>query len=782
MADQRSKESLFTRDGRWSRKSLFTRDDGRWLVDAIRRACLVGLLGEGVRRGWGVLEMQANNSKKLGNIKMAPKMARKRKLTFSANVDMVSGEPRRWYIDIYNVQGNKLPRPHVLICNLEDCMVSNKEDTMFSRGWNIEANDAANFTCEVLQLAMSEIQQWKPPKAGGKSELTPKKPRKRVSTGLDTIEAEAGPSNLGLPNSKRLVKMAKKAKDSPLGGISQYVDFFPLILYREFEIPTAKCFLAPEHIICRSMSEDKLEIILGWFTSKANNPASCAYLMPIDWVQEHKAIPKKKDQVKVEDIQNYDYWIIDGQHSISCAKMLVTTNDLDEGLVHLNDVYRYQKARIIVDAPTQKQSHMVACPDDILETWCAIIDDVEKGVGEKRKTDMPEYVMQTNMLEYIMQTKQDKVIQEALALEFNAANPSKKFQDWEETTTFYGMSENIYGMLQKKCDAWVKSKLQVGKSNLEFPSDVQMYIQWIVNISVAKDITKDLPWHIPVVSLAMEGELFLARLFPNPMPIGLCILDNTEGSAREMQWSTERFSHFLSGILTITGGTKNPQCVLLAFVRIFDLMRLKDALRSVSGSHKMFFGAIHFMRDAPCRGAIPLFSVLIYLSKGERFDGYGSFSSAEGPILDESRLDIEYEIVRPMDPRAYLREKKTMLINRCINLYCTKGLMVIDAYSNGFVSWCALKERREVMGLVESIKEREELHSELLSFATSNRQVKEWANIVEDLQRAVQDQQQAIESSTSETQLVLENKTPPSKPFDPRGLITKYLQKERTSI
>ncbi|MCO5592415.1 hypothetical protein L7F22_046418 [Adiantum nelumboides] len=398
---------------------------------------------------------------------------------------------------------------------------------------------------------------------------------------------------------------------------------------------------------------------------------------------------------------------------------------------------------------------------------------LSKGAGEKSKTDIPENVMQT---------KQDKVIQEALALEFSAANPSKKFQDWEEIATLYGMSENFYGMLQKKCDAWVKSKLQVGKSNLEFPLDVQMYIKWIVNISVAKDITKDLPWHIPMVSLAMEGELFLARLFPNSMPIGLCILDNTEGSAQEMQWSTERFSHLLSGILTITRGTRNPQCVLLAFVRISDLMRLKDALQSVSGWHKMFFGAIHFMRDAPCPGAIQLFSVLIYLSKGERFDGYGSISSSEGPILDESLLDIEYKIVRPMDPRAYLREKKTMLINKCINLYCTEGLMVIDAYSNGFVSWCALKERREVMGLVESIKEREELHSELISFTTLDRQVKEWANIVEDLQTTAQEQQQAIESSISETQLVLENKTPPSKPFDPRDDESKNMDEDQRKI
>ena len=95
-----------------------------------------------------------------------------------------------------------------------------------------------------------------------------------------------------------------------------------------------------------------MTIILEWFTSKANNPSSCAYLMPIDWVQNDKAIPKKKDEVKVEDIQNYDYWIIDGQHSISCAKILVT-NDLDDDLVHLKDVYRYRKARIIIDAPPQ---------------------------------------------------------------------------------------------------------------------------------------------------------------------------------------------------------------------------------------------------------------------------------------------------------------------------------------------------------------------------------------------------------------------------------------------
>ena len=147
----------------------------------------------------------------------------------------------------------------------------------------------------------------------------------------------------------------------------------------------------------------------------------------------------------------------------------------------------------------------------------------------------------------------------------------------------------------------------------------------------------------------------------------------------------------------------------------------------------MFYGAIQFTRDAPCRGVIHLFSVLIYISKEQRFEGYYDLNSLEGSVLDESLLGIEYSDVRPTDPKAYLREKKTTLINKCINLYCSEGLMVIDAYNNGFVSRCALKERREVMCLVEDIKDLEKLHAELHSFAISNKQIREWAKIAEDV-------------------------------------------------
>ena len=126
----------------------------------------------------------------------------------------------------------------------------------------------------------------------------------------------------------------------------------------------------------------------------------------------------------------------------------------------------------------QKQSHMVACPDDLFKNWCTIIEAVENGKLEGKKPNPTHFRClcglefdevrsiqdklkegkillsksageqdKIDMAEYIMQTKQDKVLQEALALEFSDANPSKKFQDWQEIATFYGMSKNIFGML-----------------------------------------------------------------------------------------------------------------------------------------------------------------------------------------------------------------------------------------------------------------------------------------------------------------------------------------------
>lgn len=461
----------------------------------------------------------------------------------------------------------------------------------------------------------------------------------------------------------------------------------------------------------------------------------------------------------------------------------------------------------------QKQSHMVACPDDIFENWSAIIEDAEKGKLEGKKPNPSNFrclcglefeevrsiqqkikdgtlliskgsadIDKLDMAEYILRRKQDNIIQDELVLEFSEANPSKELKTWEDISTFYNITKRVYRMIRKKCATWVRSKLQVGKANLEFPSDVREYIQWIVGVSKMEDIAKDLPWQIQMVSLDMEGELFLARLFSNPMPIGLCVLDSTEGSARDMQWSVERFSQLLRGILTIIGGTGSSQCVFLAFLKVADVVRLQDALQSLSCWHKMFMGAIHFVGDAPCAGAIQLFSVIVYLSKGDTFNGYSDFTSSGGPILDGAILDDKYEVVKDQDPKDYLCTKKAILTKMCINLYCMQDLMVIDVFSNGFVSKSALREKREVICLVENIKEREDLHLELISFAKEDEDIRKWANIAKDPDPAMEEPQAIVdEDPKSAAEAQASSSQSPVKRLNTQGLISKYLAKERKS-
>jgi len=55
------------------------------------------------------------------------------------------------------------------------------------------------------------------------------------------------------------------------------------------------------------------------------------------------------------------------------------------------------------------------------------------------------------------------------------------------------------------------------------------------------------------VSLPIKGSFYLEHHFKNPIPIGLCVLDNTKALERNMQWGVEKFQDLLKGILAIAG-------------------------------------------------------------------------------------------------------------------------------------------------------------------------------------------------------------------------------------
>ena len=64
------------------------------------------------------------------------------------------------------------------------------------------------------------------------------------------------------------------------------------------------------------------ERLQGYIEHK-NRPASCAYLMPIKYLGEKQGVPLTKEQVVEAKLHEYTYWIIDGQHSIYAAKVVM---------------------------------------------------------------------------------------------------------------------------------------------------------------------------------------------------------------------------------------------------------------------------------------------------------------------------------------------------------------------------------------------------------------------------------------------------------------------------
>ena len=152
--------------------------------------------------------------------------------------------------------------------------------------------------------------------------------------------------------------------------------------------------------------------------------------------------------------------------------------------------------------------------------------------------------------------------------EFKILNPSRKCESWDEVKQFYKVDKKVYSIIQRMCDPWIKTKLQVGKAVSEFSVQVKAYIEWIISQSSIKHPTYDYPWKVLSVSLDLEGRSFMARHIGRPISIGLCVLDTTEGVAKMMHWTAEKLQDFLRGIMDITGATCQQQFVFL-FLEFF---------------------------------------------------------------------------------------------------------------------------------------------------------------------------------------------------------------------
>ena len=429
----------------------------------------------------------------------------------------------------------------------------------------------------------------------------------------------------------------------------------------------------------------------------------------------------------------------------------------------------------------QKQGHMVTYSDQIFKDWVDIIKGLEEGTTEGKKPNPTHYrclsgldedsvktvqdAIKTNeivivkgpkdaakkdMAEFVRQLKQDKIIQDELMKVFREVDKDKNFQSWAQILLLYDIKDHVYNALLKMCESWIKDKLAASKATPQFPLKARAYIEWITNLSKDQlSSTLDLPWKVHTVNLHIEGEFFLKRYYENPISIGLCIIDSTEGSAKSMQWSESIFIELLSGIMRITGGSTHAQYVLLAFLSFDDVVHLKGALKKVGRWNKLFMGGLDYVQEAPCTGGIEVFSVLVFVSQDDCFEGYSDFVN-EKLVLDAGSFELSYDSVKDLSVIDYQRVKKSHVIKNCIKRYCMGDLRLIDMFSNGYVSEIALLQKREIICIVQSIQERKDSDTKLLDFAKLDNDIRQWAGILEE-QSVVERQNEEGTTKTSQT-------------------------------
>ena len=321
-------------------------------------------------------------------------MASKRKVSLPSNVDMASGDAKSWYIDFYTTQGHKMHRYHLFVAGtdgdelwedlgqieslnmssvdlhpeiqcidaevigntayqlaphvyVKDRMVKDKEDTMFSRGWKVEAQENSEITINGLFDALMTTITKKSKKV---QDLETSKKKAKASEGetssqgtikdIDKVDPSSANISLNIINPKLLAKKKGKVKEEPLGSIDQYKEYFKFGVFQEFDIPVLHCMEAPNHYVCCTLDHLEVNERLKGYISHKNRPASCAYLMPIKYLGEKQGTPLTMEQLSEAKLQDYSYWIIDGQHSIYAAKVLMY-NRLPPEKMDLKDIYRF---------------------------------------------------------------------------------------------------------------------------------------------------------------------------------------------------------------------------------------------------------------------------------------------------------------------------------------------------------------------------------------------------------------------------------------------------------
>ncbi|MCO5570655.1 hypothetical protein L7F22_024382 [Adiantum nelumboides] len=588
------------------------------------------------------------------------------------------------------------------------CMVKDKEVTMFSRGWNADMDPtkvtADNLHDSIIQSVKNKKFSTKSPRPKS-SHPKAKMAKASFFAGFKAVDesnidaSQEGTNNrphLRFVEPDRLEKEVQKAKKSDTGGMEKYSTYFPF-KYTEYEIPVTSCFLAPNHYNSHQLDEEQLNNYMLLFAASATKMLR---------VQEMRKGGGSQELVVVY-AQRKARIVVDPPPHVVIAISAIANEQAKALLKHLRDQWSFngcpprpplgvmegtssrskwdaflRMARICVGVSfITKQAHMVTYSDAIFNEWIDIMIELEKG-NKKPSVTVFRYLAGLDeeevkklqaeitdgtivlskgikdtdimdMLERIKQLKQDHIIQDVLLEEFNSPNEDAKWNTWEDLVLMYNINNAGYMKFLELCDIWIKTHLKRGIKNIDFPESARKYVEWTINLHKEKVKATDVPWRVYVNALNNMKDIM------------------------------------------------QQQCV----------------------------GVLHHERDAFYAGSLQFFFVVVLFGKSDASSGLPTTLALgeSATILDAGLLDINFQTVQHLSDKDFLRLKSKLLVKQFTKKYCIEGSKLVELFSNGYITEIGLEEKKEVVAIVENIEDQKNLESQILEFVTLHDDIKQWA-------------------------------------------------------
>ncbi|MCO5591555.1 hypothetical protein L7F22_045542 [Adiantum nelumboides] len=602
------------------------------------------------------------------------------------SVDATGSTPSPWYLDFHIPSGKSDERVHLFFKDKEqspfkDCgfvKEINKESSYvdMSPCLGVKVQNGDCYLLEPMAFAwesLKESSEWRDNDKGRVDR------NKRRYSQLSSVKVLA---SIVQPEEKDLDKDVKKTNKSGLDGYIGIEHYFKFGVQFTQLINVDQCNLAPDHFKCRPLSGVYVKFLLRQFAKHSRPIFNATDLMPYDPIKKE---PLKANEVHVDKLATYHYWILSGQHFIIATRAFLRNKSMK--YASRREFYKYRTARIVVDAP--KEVAVQISKMENIETQTTMktqpyVGLLKHGRGQWLAYSCPK------------KPKADLII------------------PLQIRSTTLSLSVAPTGYI---------SKLQKTKETPAIPEVTKGYVQWIIaQKNGTSRLQFSLPQTIKCVGKNLEGIEFIQGENTSTVRVGVCIIDTTHKGTISSGWSAALFGKLIDGVCRIAH--QPSEFVIVGLVKYQHADSLEKAISEKTKWYELYALPLGSLIAAgtvqPTALREVTFGVWAFFSQEKQFINHSSLK--ESLFQPMSTLGIDDE-----DEFDALTTTKSFFVRCTIKCICLKEVYkVVDIFSLGYGTKEALLQQRKVISVACTNEQMTELEALCHSTIDKDDELERW--------------------------------------------------------